>query len=315
MLDQPCPACPAGEVHAGGRCQVVPGISDSACSHGKWTCPALATELVCSPGAPAAEESPVDGYDGNCDGYDFDGTQVIFLKTNGDDGANGTTPALAVRTFGRAIARATEVGRPIVAQVGTYPLADAPAVLSSQMEIYGGFRVGFQGRDLNARGSGCEKLSQFQRSSILQGGRVVGMLGQDVEGVILDGIRITTVQPPAASAAQLTGANSYGMVLVDSDVTLRNACIEPGPGGDGYQPSDRPRAQDGNDGGESWCDFGRACPGLCICGEGEGNCGFGGFGEAYGGGRWQGLARRGGRRAGGVWRRWRREERDCVLHR
>jgi hypothetical protein len=169
-----------------------------------------------------------------------DPTRAIFVTPLGDDANNGATRTAPVRTLGVAIAKAVAAGggTDVYAGTGTYTES---VNLQTGVSIYGGFESTTWIRN-----------TQMSPTTIEGGSNMIAMSATNVNGVTIDGLRITT---PLTGAAP--GQSMYGVLLIQSSniriVNNRITAGSAGPGLNGQVGAPGIRGLTGNDGGNATC--------------------------------------------------------------
>ncbi len=209
-----------------------------------------------------------DGVDSNCDGIDGDVAEGIFVAKNGSDDAPGTLEA-PMLTIGAAIARAFDEGkRDVYVATGVY---SESVVLAPGVGVFGGYASSFLNRHIVLFETAI--LGDDPTPEAPGAVNAVDLGGpSQAEPTLLDGFTVF-----GASAANLPGANSYGVYVRNGgpELVIRHNRIFAGAGGAGSpgEAGDSGAAGVAGEPGQDAYDVGKVSGGVRTCGAGDENPG------------------------------------------
>jgi hypothetical protein len=187
------------------------------------------TGVACVP--QAGIDLPDDAYlDTNCDGIDGDASTAIFVASAGADGATcGLVSASPCAHVSFGVVRAVQVGRTqVLVASGSY---DEVLVLSSGVNVYGGFDTGWQ-RALHTVAGHETTIAGRQDTTTGGDGEYLAVRAHDLlTPVTLS--NVTIAAPAAQGASGGNGRSSYGVHVASATLTLEDVTILAGAGAPG----------------------------------------------------------------------------------
>jgi cysteine-rich repeat protein len=151
----------------------------------------------------ASDEPDLSALDSNCDGIDGDFQQVIFVKTDGNPRALGTSPAAAVPSIEIALMLANNTDRAWILISGDYAMMPLDP-WSVGVNLAGGYDAAFVTR------AGRSTLSLPSSGLVVQGAAVATW--QSLAFVASDAV------DPGAQSVALILEGTYGLILENCSV-------------------------------------------------------------------------------------------------